>query len=184
MVKYVDYDILFQEIPDEVTLGINLSGCPYRCRGCHSPHLQENIGEELNETALSRLLQTYGESVNCICFMGGDADPETICRLACYVRENGGGSIKTAWFSGNENLYERAVTCFNYVKTGSYIESLGAINKKGTNQRLNRIDQGQIYDITSWMRASGPLQVTTPYSPMKLRSTKKLTAISVSGVDL
>lgn len=71
MLKYVDYDILFQEIPDEVTLAINLSRCPYRCKGCHSPQLQSDIGEELNEEALLRLLQRYGKSVTCICFMGG-----------------------------------------------------------------------------------------------------------------
>ncbi|MFA7140937.1 MAG: 4Fe-4S cluster-binding domain-containing protein, partial [Proteiniphilum sp.] len=76
MLKYADYDIVFQEIPDEVTLAINLSGCPYRCKGCHSPQLQENIGEELNEAALSRLLQRYGKTITCLCFMGGDADPE------------------------------------------------------------------------------------------------------------
>lgn len=165
MLKYVDYDILFQEIPDEVTLTINLSRCPYRCKGCHSPQLQSDIGEELNEAALLRLLQRYGKSVTCICFMGGDADPETICQLACFVRENGGGSIKTAWYSGRENLYERTVTCFDYAKTGPYIEALGAINRKGTNQRLYRIDQGQISDITSWIQTSGPPQVTAPYSP-------------------
>ena len=28
MLKYVNHDIVFQEFPDEVTLAINLSGCP------------------------------------------------------------------------------------------------------------------------------------------------------------
>ena len=49
MLRYVDYDIVFQEIPDEVTLAINLSNCPNRCKGCHSPHLLENVGESLTE---------------------------------------------------------------------------------------------------------------------------------------
>ena len=40
MLKYAGYDIVFQEIPDEVTLALNLSGCPNGCPGCHSPHLQ------------------------------------------------------------------------------------------------------------------------------------------------
>ncbi len=72
MLKYTDYDIVFQEIPDEVTLAVNLSGCPHRCKGgCHSPHLQQDIGEELNEEAISRLLQLYEHSITCICFMGG-----------------------------------------------------------------------------------------------------------------
>lgn len=149
MLKYVDYDIVFQEIPDEVTLAINLSGCPYRCKGCHSPQLQENIGEELNEAALSRLLQTYGKTITCLCFMGGDADPERVCLLATYVRQNWRGTIQTAWYSGNDRMYDRALSCFDFVKTGPYIEALGGLNRKNTNQRLYRIDQGTLTDITS-----------------------------------
>ena len=47
MLKYYNYDIVFQEIPDEVTLAVNLTNCPHRCIGCHSPHLRHNIGEPL-----------------------------------------------------------------------------------------------------------------------------------------
>ncbi len=35
MLKYVNYDIVFQEFPDEVTLAINLSSCPNGSPGCH-----------------------------------------------------------------------------------------------------------------------------------------------------
>ena len=73
MLKYTDYDIVFQEIPDEVTLAINLSNCPNRCKGCHSPYLQQNVGEALTEENLSILLQKYGKAVTCVCFMGGTA---------------------------------------------------------------------------------------------------------------
>lgn len=148
MLKYVDYDIVFQEIPDEVTLAINLSNCPFRCKGCHSPHLQRNIGEELDEPALSHLLQSYEKAITCICFMGGDADKEGIFRLADFVR-NRGRKIKTAWYSGNGSLPENPADYFDYVKTGLYIESLGGLDKKTTNQRLYRIDGNSIVDITA-----------------------------------
>ena len=39
MLKYVNTDIVFQEIPDEVTLAVNISNCPCRCPGCHSQYL-------------------------------------------------------------------------------------------------------------------------------------------------
>ena len=36
MLKYANYDIVFQEVPDEVTLAINISNCPN--------HISEPIG--------------------------------------------------------------------------------------------------------------------------------------------
>ena len=45
MLRLASFDVVFQEIPGEVTLALNLSGCPNRCAGCHSPHLWEEVGE-------------------------------------------------------------------------------------------------------------------------------------------
>ena len=73
MLRYTDYDIVFREIPDETTLAVNLAGCPNRCPGCHSPQLQEPIGEPLTEEVVERLLARYGAAVTCFCLMGGDA---------------------------------------------------------------------------------------------------------------
>ena len=153
MLKYVDYDIVFQEIPDEVTLAINLSNCPYRCKGCHSPYLQEDIGKELNESALSGLLQAYEKAITCICFMGGDADTGELYQLADFVRKERDGRIKTAWYSGNDRLPENSADYFDFVKTGPFIEALGGLDKKTTNQRLYRIESGNIADITYRMYA-------------------------------
>ena len=75
MLRYTDYDIVFQEIPDEVTLAINISNCPNRCKGCHSAYLMEDVGDLLTEESLSALLQKYGSAATCVCFMGGDAEP-------------------------------------------------------------------------------------------------------------
>ncbi len=152
MLKYTDYDIVFQEIPDEVTLAVNLSGCPHRCKGCHSPHLQQDIGEELNEGALSRLLQLYEHSITCICFMGGDAHAEEVCQLANHIRMGWKGKLNTAWYSGNSNLHPMATGRFDYVKTGPYLEALGGLNKKTTNQRLYRFTGGSFKDITAEMQ--------------------------------
>lgn len=153
MLKYADYDIVFQEIPDEVTLAINLSNCPHRCPGCHSPYLQGNTGKELNRTTLSGLLRVYGKSVTCVCFMGGDADPGEVCALASFVREEWNGKIKTAWYSGNDTLKDETSTrCFDFIKLGAYVEALGGLNRTTTNQRLYRIDNGNLEDITRQMQ--------------------------------
>ena len=49
MLKCYSYDIVCQEIPDEITLAVNISCCPNRCQGCHSPWLWGNEGEEMTE---------------------------------------------------------------------------------------------------------------------------------------
>lgn len=153
MLKFVDFDIVFQEIPDEVTLAINLSNCPHRCAGCHSPQLQQNIGKELNESTLSDLLCRYEKSITCVCFMGGDATPDEVSRLAAFVRQKWDRRIKTAWYSGCESLREKAsANSFDFIKLGPYIESLGGLNSKTTNQRLYRIENDILNDITVLMQ--------------------------------
>lgn len=151
MLKYVDYDIVFQEIPDEVTLAVNLSNCPYRCKGCHSPQLQEDIGTPLDESVIDGLLQAYGRAITCICFMGGDAATDELYRLADFIRKSSNGKIKTACYSGNDRLPENCTDHFDFVKTGPYIKALGGLDKKTTNQRLYRIGSGTITDITHLM---------------------------------
>lgn len=124
MLRYVDYDIVFQEIPDEVTLAINLSNCPNRCKGCHSPHLLENVGESLTEESLGHLLQKYGKAVTCVCFMGGDAEPFEVERLAGFLHRQSIALVKVGWYSGKNELPEGlSVQNFEYIKLGPYIEN-------------------------------------------------------------
>ena len=99
MLRYTDYDIVFREIPDETTLAVNLAGCPNRCPGCHSPQLQEPIGEPLTEEVVERLLVRYGAAVTCFCLMGGDAEPHEAARLALFARRLR-PALRTRGYSG------------------------------------------------------------------------------------
>lgn len=64
MVRFYNFDIVFAEIPDEVTLAINITGCPYRCPGCHSPHLQTDCGDMLDDLGIAgQLLERYGAGI-------------------------------------------------------------------------------------------------------------------------
>ncbi len=89
MLFLASYDVVFTEVPGEVTLALNLAGCPNRCEGCHSPHLQQEVGETLDDAMLDGLLARYGDSVTCVGFMGGDGDPAAVARLAREVRRRG-----------------------------------------------------------------------------------------------
>ena len=135
--------------PDEVTLAINLSNCPNHCKGCHSPYLMENVGEPLNENSLSVLLDKYGKAVTCVCFMGGDASPAEVERLAEYLSRQTIAPVKVGWYSGKSKLPDHFnVSYFQYIKLGPYIETLGGLKSETTNQRLYHIVNGTMEDIT------------------------------------
>ncbi len=149
MLRFHNYDIVFQEVPGEVTLAINISGCPNGCKGCHSPHLQEDVGDPLDESLLGGLLDRYGTAVTCVCFMGGDGDPQEVERLSVFLRNATGNRIKTAWYSGRQQLPEGcALRYFDFIKLGAYIEHLGGLNCASTNQRFYRIETEAMVDMT------------------------------------
>ncbi len=149
MLKYADYDIVFQEIPDEVTLAINISNCPNHCEGCHSPYLMKDVGEALDEAALDALLEKYGRTITCVCFMGGDAEPFSVAALAKYLKNRNSGKIKVGWYSGKNQLPESfPLIDFDFVKIGRYMAEFGPLKSTTTNQRLYKIEGCEMVDIT------------------------------------
>lgn len=132
--------MVFQEIPDEVTLSINISNCPCHCLGCHSQYLWEDIGEPLNAMSLDVMLKDYGQDITCVAFMGGDATPEKVDSLAGWMR-SAYPELKTAWYSGRAVLSDKIhLRNFDYIKLGPYIEAKGPLNKPTTNQILYMVD--------------------------------------------
>ena len=149
MLKYVNYGVVFQEIPGETTLSINISNCPFRCPGCHSDYLREDIGEELDVWSLCDLLDKYEDEITCVCFMGGDRDPEMINTLALMAKDRY-PNIKVGWYSGKDKISDYInINNFDYIKIGPYVEELGGLKSRTTNQRLYKIDNGQCVDITN-----------------------------------
>lgn len=155
MLKYYNYDIVFQEIPNEVTLAVNITNCPNRCKGCHSPHLQKDIGEELNEECIISLMDKYASAVTCFCFMGGDNEPQRIAELARFVRLCY-PKVKTAWYSGCTRLPEGFDNRnFHYIKLGAYVEALGNLRSETSNQHLFMIQKdGQMKDVSYLFKPS------------------------------
>lgn len=148
MLKYVETAVTFSEIPDEITLCINISNCPCHCKGCHSSYLAEDIGDPLNKTALSKLLEN-NKGVSCVSFMGGDNDPISIAALASWIKTH--TDLKVAWYSGRQelnNIVEKQLKWFDYIKLGPYIEEYGPLNSKTTNQRLYEVKDNKLHDIT------------------------------------
>lgn len=159
MIKYVDTKVVFQEIPDETTLAINISNCPCHCKGCHSSYLAEDIGTPLDEDSLVELLLN-NKGITCIAFMGGDSDPEYINWLASIMRDmndsepGNWADVKIAWYSGRQELSpDIDLRNFDYIKLGPYIEEKGPLSSRTTNQVMLQIDNSCgkpiVKDITS-----------------------------------
>lgn len=148
MLKYVDAKVTFSEVPDEITLCINLSGCPCNCKGCHSSYLAGDIGTELTEKELEKLLGK-NKGVTCVCFMGGDADPKAVVNLATYITvfiHN----MKVAWYSGRDKIPEDIDPAnFDFIKIGPYKEELGPLTSRTTNQRFYKVENNKLIDITN-----------------------------------
>ena len=146
--KYVDTKIVMQEIPDEITLAINISNCPCHCKGCHSSYLAEDIGTDLTFEELLQLC-SKNTGITCVSFMGGDSEPSYINKLAEVLKE-GELSIRTAWYSGRDTISDEInLENFDYIKIGHYDEFLGPLNERTTNQRLYKVEHNQLFDITN-----------------------------------
>lgn len=148
MIKFVDTKIVFQEVPDEVSLAINLSNCPCHCKGCHSPYLAEDIGKVLTLDVLEHLIRK-NQGITCVSFMGGDSDTVRVDGLAEFVRKCF-SSLKVAWYSGRDELSEHIyISNFDYIKLGHYDEECGPLSNPNTNQRMYKISKGELIDITN-----------------------------------
>ena len=62
MLKYVDTKVTFAEVPNEISLCINITGCKIGCKNCHSSYLAEDIGEELNSLSLKELINNNNDN--------------------------------------------------------------------------------------------------------------------------
>ena len=148
MLKYVDSKVVFAEIPDEITLAINISNCPCHCEGCHSPYLAEDIGEPLDLQHLTNLIDS-NRGITCVCIMGGDANPSEVDDIAQDIKEYY-PELKVGWYSGRQELSKDIeLSNFDFIKLGPYKEEFGPLNSKTTNQRFYKVNGKELVDITS-----------------------------------
>lgn len=130
-------NVVLEEIPDMLTLAIDISNCTGLCEGCHSPFLRNNVGEELTPAVADALIaDNFG--VNCFLFLGEGNDHEALMSIASYIR-NAHPDLKLAIYSGRESVEDDVWTLFDYVKVGPYRPACGPLNVRTTNQRLYKV---------------------------------------------
>ena len=65
--KYLGYAVVCTEVPDEISIAFNISGCEHRCDDCHSKYLWEYKGEYLKD-GLINIISKYIGFITCLCF--------------------------------------------------------------------------------------------------------------------
>ncbi len=147
--KYQGYAIVLQEVPDEITLAFNISGCPHHCEGCHSQNLWEYKGNILKDEIKS-VIDQYKEYITCVCFMGGDQNISELKELCKLIKDDYG--LKTCIYSGEDTINKFKIfideCLLDYLKIGRYNKMLGGLDCEYTNQKMCEIKNNQIQDIT------------------------------------
>ena len=152
MLKYLWTKEVFQEVPDEMSLAIAITGCLQRCVGCHSRELWEDRGEVLDVETLCGLLNQH-QGITCVCLFGGEHDIDALTELFLYAHKR----IKTAWYSGLDRLpkeHQGILQYLDFYKEGHFDLELGGLDSPITNQRLYRITHPgeKLWDITKMMQ--------------------------------
>ena len=139
--KYTGYTLSFQEVPGESSLAISISNCPFACSGCHSAYLRTDVGEVLTKQVLIELLSKYKSAhtneyiTSCIVFLGGNQHYHEFIELTNFVHSL---NLKVCLYTGAELSFvdPAIIAVCDYIKVGPYIESLGALSSRTTNQRM------------------------------------------------
>lgn len=138
--KYLYYDVVFQEIPDELSIAFLITNCPRCCDGCHSPQLQEDIGKRLDGEELKRIIELNMVDdkplFSCILFMGGEQYHDILLSHLIYCESL---KIKTALYTGADDVDDEIKQHLNYLKVGAYKKELGGLESPTTNQKLIKL---------------------------------------------
>lgn len=137
MIKFIEEEtcIVFEEIPDEVTLCLNITNCQNNCKGCHSPHLKQDIGSLLTFRRFDELLER-NSGITCLCFMGEGNDEKALKQAILYLKDKY-PDLKLALYSGRKEIQDVFYwNTMDYLKIGPYMEEFGPLDKRTTNQRM------------------------------------------------
>ena len=139
--RFLRYDILLQEVPGELTLAFYMSGCPHRCKGCHSPELWTYKNSKQFDMSI---VDSYAGRITCVLFLGGDWEHDLNLTLAeIKVRHP---YLKLALYAGVDTVSDITMKLLDFVKLGRWEESLGGLDSPNTNQKF--IDIKHNVDLT------------------------------------
>lgn len=144
--RYLSARLVFQEVPDEVSLALLMTGCPLRCRGCHSADAWNGTrGRELCGADLDAWIARARGVLTCVLFLGGEWEPAALEGWLDEVHRRG---LKTCLYTGLEldEVPPGLLARLDYLKVGPYRADRGGLDSPRTNQRFYEVRTGR--DLT------------------------------------
>lgn len=140
--------IVFQEVPDEISIVFPVSGCDKSCPGCHSPELQlDGSGFELTDHFYQKMLEKYKDFVSCVCFFGGEWEKE---RLVHFLKSAHKKGLKTCLYTGSVVVHGDIYQELDYIKTGSWNKKKGGLSNPKSNQNFINVKTGELLNYKFW----------------------------------
>ncbi|MFH4964721.1 anaerobic ribonucleoside-triphosphate reductase activating protein [Gaetbulibacter sp. M235] len=140
--NYYDFQVVFQEVPGEISLCFSICGCPLKCEGCHSPYLwNEDNGLILTVEKFEKILKQYDDFATCVLFMGGEWHEEELVTMLKLAKKN---LYKTCLYTGQDNVSKNILSHLDWLKTGKWDASLGGLGSKNTNQKFIELKSNTI----------------------------------------
>jgi len=138
--------IVLTEVPGEVSIGIMVANCPYKCQGCSYRGFKTATEFSLKDFE-ELLLSNYGLAT-CVVFMGGCWNPEM---LLPYLDLSKAAGYKNCLYSGLTDLDlidQSLLNRLDFVKVGRWTGI--PISDPQSNQRFYDVKTGM--DLSSRFR--------------------------------
>jgi anaerobic ribonucleoside-triphosphate reductase activating protein len=95
------------------------------------------------------LLSVYRDRITCVCFIGeGTGTTKSIAELIKWCSIIISFGLKTGIYTGRDGRPQKWMNCFDYAKTGRYIQESGPLTSKNTNQNFFKNSSNGWTDIT------------------------------------
>lgn len=139
--RYTNLQTVLQEVPGEISLALTISGCPLACRGCHSADSwRATLGQPLDSAHFRRLLARYQGLLSCVCFLGGEWQPQQLRALLQIAKQQ---QLKTCLYTGLtlDEVPAELLLELDFIKTGRWQAERGGLDRPSTNQRFYRLSK-------------------------------------------
>ena len=133
--------IVFQEVPNEISLCFSITGCKVGCKGCHSTELwQEDYGMKLTNINFTTWLNKYKSLISCVVFFGGEWQEAALIEKLIIAKNHG---LITCLYSGQQHININISQHLNFLKTGAWRAELGGLDSPITNQTFRNVVTGE-----------------------------------------